>query len=1162
MILGLFLVNCKKDSQRDTRFQLLNAEDTGIMFQNRIMEDDSINIINYEYLYNGGGVGVGDFNNDKLPDLIFTGNMQPSKLYLNKGDFEFEDVTQKAQIDTQGKWITGVSVVDINQDGYEDIYLSVGGMGNTSSFPNLLYINNGNATFTEAAFAYGLADKGESIQALFFDYDRDGDLDMYLLTGGGFEKSAIQARPILTEGQSRNTDRLYRNDFDQKKGHSVFTDVSKEAGITIEGFGLGVSVIDANNDHWPDLYISNDYLSRDLLYVNKQDGTFSEESLNYFGHMSQFSMGNDAADINNDGLMDLITVDMLPEDLKKRKLMAGANSYDLFQLSLQYGYGHQHMRNMLHRNNGNGTFSEIGQLAGIDKTDWSWAPLISDFDNDGKNDLYVTNGFGKDITDLDFVKFREKSSSAFTTFEDLKKSIIESLDRRPAIAVPNFAYKNNGDFNFEKITEGWGLKRESISNGAVYVDLDLDGDLELVVNNIDQPAFVYKNQSRELDSMASNYLQVRLEGKVGNLSGIGARIEVFTPEGIQVKQQQPFRGFQSTVSNILHFGLGKNTKVDRVRVIWPDQKVTELEAVFTNQLLTISEKESQAEILPETESKPLLKPETLISHKHVERPYNDYATQPLLMHNFSNQGPGLAVSDINNDGLQDIFMGGAYGSNSVIYVQAKNGNFAKLELPETEIYEDLGALFFDANGDGWQDLYVTSGGSERYAGHAGYQDRLYINEEGTFKPGYLPETLSSSSAVTGADFDQDGDIDLFVGGRVAVGEYPVAPRNYILENRNGNFHEVTAKVNPDISNIGMVTAAIWTDFDNDGRMDLVLTGEFMPITFFKGLANKTLKNVTKEVGASNTSGLWQSLTAADLDNDGDIDFVAGNLGLNSPLQGTSERPLQLHYTDFDENGSIDPILSEFEEGDYYPVASLDQLTQQLPKIKKEILYYHTFATTTTSDLLALLNKKEYRTLKAEELRSSYLENLGDGTFRMKPLPMEAQLAPINSILIEDLDHDGFQDLLLVGNDYNTEVVHGRYDASFGTLLLNQQNGSFEKMPHAGFGFNVTGDAKSLVRLDLQDGNSAFIAGINDGELQTFLWENPLKKIAPEAGEISALITLTNGMERKMEFIFGSGTLAQSSKSLIITPKIKFVTFYNAFGEITRKVEINKNQVEL
>lgn len=1162
LLLVLSLFNCKKENRQDTRFQFLTEDYTGIDFQNKITENDSINIMKYEYLYNGGGVGVGDFNNDKQQDLIFTGNMQPSRLYLNKGDLQFEDATKDSQINTNGKWITGVSVVDINQDGYDDIYLNVGGMGNTSSFPNLLYINNGDATFTEAAGDYGIADPGESIQALFFDYDLDGDLDMYLLTGGGFEKSAIQIRPMLTESQSRNTDRLYRNDFDSDKEHAVFTDVSKDAGITIEGFGLGVAVIDANNDQWPDLYISNDYLSRDLLYVNNQDGTFSEKSLNYFGHMSHFSMGNDVSDVNNDGLMDLITLDMLPEDLNKRKLMSGANSYSLFQHALNFGYGHQHMRNMLHLNNGNNSFSEIGQLAGVDKTNWSWSALFADLNNNGKNDLYITNGFGKDITDLDFVKFREKNNSTFSSSENLEQSVIKSLDDRPAISVSNYAYKNQGNFNFQNITEDWGFQKKSISNGAVYVDLDMDGDLELVVNNIDQPAFIYKNLSREQDSLASNYLQIKLEGEIGNLSGIGTSIEVQSGNEIQVKYQQPFRGFQSTVSKIVHFGLAEHSQIDRIKVTWPDQKITELEAVTSNQLLTITQNQSSTKSQPEVETKPLLVKDSLIGHEHEERPYNDYATQPLLTHNFSNQGPSLAVGDINNDGLQDVFVGGAYGSKSYIYKQTKKGDFMKIELLGTEIFEDTAALFFDANGDGWQDLYVSSGGSERYDGHLGYRDRLYINEKGSFIEGELPEILSSTSTVAGGDFDKDGDIDLFVGGRVAVGNYPEAPSSYILENRNGTFHDVTAKINPELRNIGMVTSAVWTDFDNDNHLDLVLTGEYMPIMFFKGVENNTLKNVTAGVGMANSNGLWRSLSVADLDNDGDMDFVAGNLGQNSQLTASTERPLQLHYADFDENGSIDPVLSKFEEGDYFPVASLDQLSQQLSKIKKKFLYYNTYATTTTLKLLEVINQKDYQTLEAKELKSSWIENLGDGTFKIRPLPIQAQFAPINAIYVEDLNHDGFLDMLLVGNDYNTEVVHGRYDASIGTLLVNQQNGNFEEMPRSESGFSVFGDAKSLVRIDLRDGSSAFLTGINNAKIQSFRWETPFMKAYAEEEELSALISFSDGTQRKVEFNFGNETYSQSSKNVIITLKINFVSFYDRFGKITRKLKFNENKKEL
>ncbi|WP_455169636.1 VCBS repeat-containing protein, partial [Aegicerativicinus sediminis] len=778
-LLAICLVGCTKERkfEENRLFQLISAEHSGINFTNSIIANDTLNILNYEYLYNGGGVGVGYFNKDSLPDLIFTGNIEPSRLYINEGNLHFKDITVSSGIKTKGHWCTGVSVIDINQDGFDDIYISVGGVGNKSIFPNLLYINNGDLTFTESASEYGLADQGESIQSIFFDYDRDGDLDMYLLTGGGFEHSAINVRPMLDNGTSRNTDRLYRNDYDEDLGHAVFTNVSKDAGINIEGFGLGVSVFDANNDFWPDLYISNDYLSRDLLYINQQDGTFKEDALNYFGHTSHFSMGNDVGDINNDGYLDVVTMDMLPEDLKRRKLMSGVPSYEIFQISVGFGYGHQYMRNMLQLNNGNNSFSEIGQLSGIDKTDWSWAPLLADFDNDGLSDLFVTNGFGKDITDMDFVKFRENSSYKFSDVEELGKSVIDCLYQRPAIKVPNYTFKNKGDLTFEKVTDEWGFSEETISNGAAYADLDLDGDLDLIVNNINQPASIYQNKTRESNPNNSNYLTVQLEGSNSNLTAIGATVEVYKNGNSTIRYNQPVRGFQSSVDKNLFFGLNGYATVDSLKVFWPDGKSSLLKGIDSNQILKIdySEASNTVDLFGAKLNKPLFLRDSLIRFKHQERPYNDYGYQQLLLHGFSNQGPGMAVGDLNGDGLEDLFIGGSYGFNSTIYFQEKNGDFTQTEIKNSELYEDEGALIFDANGDNLMDLYVTSGGSERYEGHEAYEDRIYYNVNGQFQQGELPKMLTSTSHVVGGDFDKDGDIDLFVGGRVIPGKYPKPP---------------------------------------------------------------------------------------------------------------------------------------------------------------------------------------------------------------------------------------------------------------------------------------------------------------------------------------------------------------------------------------------------
>tara|TARA_B100000446_G_scaffold12324_1_gene10846 strand:- start:1776 stop:5084 length:3309 start_codon:yes stop_codon:yes gene_type:complete len=1085
LVFALVVSSCADNKKSETLFERLSASYTGIDFENTITTNDSINILNYEYLYNGGGVGVGDFNKDNLPDVFFSGNLTSGKLYLNKGALKFEDITSASGINTSGKWTTGVSVIDVNQDGYDDVYLSVGGMGNKSEFPNLLYINNGDLTFTEAAAEYGLADQGESIQAVFFDYDLDGDLDMYLLTGGGFENSAISVRAMQTNGTARNTDRLYRNDYNEKLGHPVFTNVSAEAGITFEGFGLGVSVLDANNDNWPDLYISNDYLSRDLLYVNQQNGTFNEEGLTYFGHMSHFSMGNDVADIDNDGFTDVITVDMLPEDLKRRKLMSGANSYDIFQIALRYGYGHQYMRNMLQHNNGDGTYSEIGQFAGIDKTDWSWAPLLADFDNDGFNDLYITNGFGKDITDMDFVKFRESKSSSFGSGGELQKAVKDCLTTRPAIKVANYAFKNVDGQSFTKNIEAWGFEEASISSGAVYADFDNDGDLDLMASNINAPAFVYKNTLNDSLGLQTNYLKVDLQGSKNNLKGIGATVRVYSGSTERIRVNNPVRGFQSTVSTTLHFGLKDHRTIDSLIVQWPDGKKSIERNIKVNGLLTVSYDEANYIPQDTTDQASFLTRVEAIDYEHKDRFNNDYATQPLLMHKYSEQGPSLAVGDLNGDGLEDVFIGGSYGENSTILYQQKDYTFKKQELPETELFEDGEAVIFDANNDGKLDLYVTSGGSERYAGHKAYQDRLYFNTASGFVAQPLPEMLTSTYAVAAADFDNDGFVDLFVGGRVVPGKFPTTPESYILKNKGGNFVDVTAEVCPLLQNAGMVTDAAFSDYNKDGNIDLILAGEFMPITVLENTGS-TFENRTETLGLSETTGLWNSIAVADFDNDGDTDFVAGNIGLNTVLNSGQNKALKVDYADFDNNGYVDPIFSKYEEGAYFPIATLDQLTQQLPQLKKNFLYYHKFAQATTSELLQLL-KTPFKTLEAKELRSIFIEQKDTG-FEVLPLPNAVQLAPVNSILVEDLNQDGFPDLLLVGNDYSAEVNGGRYDASFGTTLINTKDGNFTEVSREKSGFTVAGDSKSIVKVSTKDSN-LILVGRNGETLATFKFKN-------------------------------------------------------------------------
>jgi len=1136
--------SCGEKEQKNYLFVPIESSESGIHFSNSLVTNDSINVLEYEYLYNGGGVGVGDFNNDGLPDLIFTGNQVNSKIYINHGNLNFEDITKTSGINTEGKWCTGVSIIDINQDGYDDIYISVGGVGSEGDFTNLLYINNGDLTFTESAEAYGLADQRKSIQAIFFDYDLDGDLDMYLLNNGDFGVSANTIRSISDEGQSPNTDRLYRNDFDSEQNHPVFTNVSDEAGITIEGFGLGVSIIDANQDDWPDVYVSNDYIGRDFLYINQRDGTFKEKSQDYFGHTSRFAMGNDVADINNDGFLDILTVDMLPEDIKQTKLMTLEHfTHDVYQIALKFGYGHQYIRNTLQLNNGNGTFSEIGQLAGLDKTDWSWAPLIADFDNDGLNDIFISNGFGKHINDMDFVKFRKKMASSSNNEIDSKKSVIDCLYQRPALKVENYAFKNKGNLQFEKVSSEWGFNEKTLSNGAAYVDLDNDGDLDLVINNIDAPASILKNTLREKDSLNANFLKVKLNGEEANKDAFGAQVSLYSSDTMMVRYNQPVRGYKSTVDKTLHFGLKSISTIDSLKVKWPNKKQSIYRDVPTNQTLVLFIEEASNPV----ESKNIRLSESMFLESnafpfhHPDDMYNDFATQPLLLRKHSNLGPSMAVGDLNNNGLEDVFVGGSFRHPSKIYFQQPDGEYKEYAIPNSELYEDGGAVIFDANSNGQLDLYVTSGGSERYAGHPAYQDRLYINTNGEFEESPLPEMLNSTSTVAAGDFDGDGDLDLFVGGRLVPGKYPSAPKSYILENNNGKFSIVTKDVAPYLENIGMVTSAVWTDFDNDNHLDLVLVGEMMPVTFLKG-DGKRLNDITQQTELPNTSGLWNSISVADFNNDGNVDFVVGNLGLNTHLKASTANPLRLDYADFDNNGSIDPIFSTYEQGQYYPIASLDQLQNQLPATKKKFRYYSTFANSSTEDIINLFGDQDHQTLKAHELSSSYIENLGNNQFKISPLPLRTQIAPVNGILTEDLNENGLLDLILVGNNYGTELIAGLYDASFGHVLLNDGNGGFDLSLHQDTGFFVKGDARSLVKVNTQN-ESLVLVGRNNDEIKSFrLSQKAQNLIQPKPNESYAIIYFQDGSKRKSEFNNGNGYLSQSTKTIQVNSRMKRIEF--------------------
>ncbi|MFD1143134.1 VCBS repeat-containing protein [Larkinella insperata] len=1082
-------------------FELLPAEQTGIHFANTLKEDERLNILTFEYFYNGGGVGLGDINNDGLTDVFLGGNMTPSRLYLNKGNFKFEDITEKAGIHTEDGWATGISMVDLNADGLLDIYVCRSGPHGPEHRANQLYINQGNLTFREEANSYRLDDTGFSTQAAFFDYDRDGDLDVYILTNVMGKTGPNVIRPKLTDGSAPSTDRLYRND-----GNGHFANVSEAANIKLEGYGLGISIVDVNADGWPDVYVANDYLSNDILYINQAKGSgeryFTNQITEYFKHQSYSAMGTDAADIDNDGLTDFITLDMLPEGNERRRNMFGLMNYDRYLSELRAGYEPQFMRNTLQHNNGftpganHPTFSEIGRLAGVQATDWSWCPLLADYDNDGFRDLMITNGYPKDITNRDFVVYRmaqfqlQQQAGAVDG-----RTFTEALHDVDGAHVPNYLFRNNGgSLTFTNQSAPWGFDTPSYSNGAAYADLDNDGDLDLVINNLNQQAFVYRNRANDLTK--NHYLRIRLKGNSNNRYGFGAKVAVYYGKQQQFLEHSPYRGYQSTVENTLHFGLGKVSQVDSIRVTWLDGKSQLLTQIKANQVLIIDQRAAVAEKLPVQEPPmPLFREvsESLgIRYKHTEELYIDFKIQPLLPHLLSQNGPGLAVGDMNGDGREDFFVGGAFNHSGMLFFAEADGKFRSRALTEGKKYEeDLGALLFDADGDGDGDLYVVSGSSEFAPDSPYYQDRLYRNDgKGHFSPDpeALPRMLSSGSTVQTADFDRDGDLDLFVGGRLAPGKYPLPTQSYVLRNDGGRFTDVTQAVCPQLTKLGMVTSALWTDFDGDGWPDLIALGEWMPLTFFKNNRGQ-LVDVTQSTGLTHTHGWWSSLVAGDFDGDGDPDYVAGNLGLNNDWRTSPEKPVTVFAGDFDKNGTVDPVISQYIGDELYPVHPKDEMTGQMNYLRKKFPRYADYAKAKLTDVFTKEELSTAYVARSETFQSVYLENRGNGKFVLRPLPTLAQQAPLNGLLARDFDGDGKLDLLISGNFYGTEAITGRYDASIGLLLKGHGNGNFTPIPARESGFWVGGDARGLAEVILPDGRRLVLAAQNDGPLKAFVWPN-------------------------------------------------------------------------
>lgn len=1085
----LTIISCSKDNKKvklskpNQLFSKISSNQTGVKFKNALIETTESNYYQYMYTYIGGGVAAADFNNDGLVDLFFSSNSDENKLYLNKGNFKFDDITKKAGIEKIEGFNTGVSVADVNNDGFLDIYISRGGwIDDNNKFENLLYINNGDLTFTEKGKELGLNDENRAIQATFFDYDNDNDLDVYISnTPDMVERVAIiDLEDVKTNPKTttlKGSDKLYQND-----GTGHFTDVSIKSGILPDvGFGLNPQVGDINNDGWLDVYICNDFNVPDFAYVNNGDGTFTDMRNELFKHMSFNSMGGDMGDMNNDGLNDVLTLDMNPEDYIRSKTTMGMTSVDDFELMVANNYHYQYMHNMLHLNNGNNSFSEISKMAGIGNTDWSWSILSADFDLDGLNDIYVTNGVFRDVIDRDknneiLEILRNKKS------KPTKEDYLSFAKMLPQQKLVNYFFKNNGDLTFEDTSNKWADSIPTFSNGATYADLDNDGDLDIVVNNINEEATILKNNA--IQQNRGNFLQLEFNGPQGNKFGNGVIAKTHLNDNkIQMRQLINTRGFLSSVSNKLHFGLQPNDSIIQLEIIWPDGKKQFISNVVGNNLISINYTDASNPI-PEPETKQArLFNKMVFKKKHIDPYFNDLNIQVLLPHKLSQTGPGIAKADVNNDGIEDIYIGGGHTQSGELFMGQKNGSFKLLNnssFIQDKQKEDVGATFFDADNDGDQDLYVVSGSYEFGAKPKLLQDRLYLNNgKGIYTKDKeaLPTLTSAGSIVVSSDFDNDGDIDLFVGGRVIPGKYPYAPISYLLINTNGKFSIETPTIAPDLEQIGMVTDATWTDINNDNTLDLIVTGEWMGIEVFLNIDNKLEKSDNFKTLAS-SSGWWNKLTIADIDNDGDKDIIAGNLGLNYKFHASEKKPFHVYTEDFDYNGTADIMLAKYYKGKQVPVRGKGCTAQQMPHLKQKIKTYGDFA---NRDLAGILGEKVHSALHyaATEFRSGIFKNNGDNEFSFEPFTNEVQKSPINGIIYSDIDKDGIADLILSGNNYMAEVETTRADAGIGNFLKGNGDGTFESISHLKSGFITSKDTRNLIEISSSTGTKVLVINNND-----------------------------------------------------------------------------------
>ena len=1138
LLLVVFLYSCSPESSEPPaptiQFSQISASQTGIDFNNRIEEKEELNYFVHSGFYNGAGLAVGDLNNDGLVDLFFSGNQVQNALYLNQGNLSFKNITQGSGIDQDRGWCTGATMVDLNLDGFLDLYVcryfSPDGKLSTA---NLLYLNNGDNTFTEQAEAFGIADAGNSVQASFFDYDLDGDLDLYVVNQPtGFREEKIGLSP---PNDWKDTDRLYRNE-----GNDQFVDVTQEAGLLNFAYGLSAVVGDINQDGYPDIFVGNDYEAPDHLYLNNQKGGFFSMADFAFQHISNYSMGADLADFNNDGWLDLFVADMLAEHHYRQKANMGAMNEQKFNDLVDRGMHYQYMRNMLHLNNRMGSFSEIGQLAGVSKTDWSWAALFADLDNDGWKDLFVTNGILRDVRNNDAQRLTTENTLAHT-------------QRFPSQPLSNMLFRNSQNLQFENVGQEWGLTDPGFSNGAIYADLDNDGDLDLVTNNVNATASVYQNNAPG----SGDWLQIELRGNTQNPRGRGTKVTLFrAKDGGQLYQENTIeRGYMSGLSGILHFGLGENADIKKIEVVWPGGKKQTISSPALKQRLVVRQQEATETWTQPKSSNPLFVPrqEALsINWKHKENDYNDFEKQVLLPHKMSTFGPGIAVGDVNGDGAEDFYAGGAAGQPGVLYLKQSDGAFGVKAVRAFELdraSEDMGVLLLDIDGDQDLDLYVVSGGNAFEENDPKLQDRLYLNDgKGNFRKDEkrLPVIRSSGSCVIAADYDQDGDQDLFVGGRVRPGQYPLTPKSYLLENNDGYFTDVTARKAPDLQEIGMVSGGLWSDFDNDRQLDLILVGEWMPIIIFKNEAG-TLNRYEGDPELESETGWWNSIVGSDFDKDGDIDYVVGNQGLNTKFKVSPETPLEIYSQDFDENQGLDIVLAVRDSGEVFPVRGRECSSQQIPEIEEKFETYHDFASASLVDIYSQEKLDESVHFSARTFATSFIRNNGEGGFEIIPLPLPAQFSTVFGMIANDFNLDGNPDLLLTGNFYAPEVETGRQDASIGVFFHGDGQGGFTVQDPQSTGFFTPYDARSLAFLN-NDGFPLLLVGNNNTELQAFVYVNATGSGAQfQPGEQYAEVVFKNGSIQRIELYRGNGYLSQSSDYIQIVPDMEKIIFYQPDG---------------